>query len=151
MTTVQETVEIQLKRPSPDLLTGWWGDMQSTFQSGMHSKGHHLEMIPSSWLLSRETEGSLFQRVRGGQKVEEGSVSEPGDRRVSWCYFQGYLKRQHPIFTFLLGIEARWKKIICEKFPKQLTLYSHRMHMYSLNTLTDKYSCWSSSSQNTHE
>lgn len=28
MTTVQKTVEIQLKRPSPDLLTGWWGDMQ---------------------------------------------------------------------------------------------------------------------------
>lgn len=27
MTAVQETVEIQLKRPSPDL-TGWWGDMQ---------------------------------------------------------------------------------------------------------------------------
>lgn len=57
---------------------------------------------------------------------------------------------QHPAFTFLFGIKARWKKkIICEKFLKQLTLCSHRMHMYSLNTLTDRHSCYSSSSQNT--
>lgn len=28
MIIVQKTVEIHLKRPSLDLLTGWWGDMQ---------------------------------------------------------------------------------------------------------------------------